>query len=329
MAETPPTTSPLGTAAPYSDAEKARIRRERRERREANIKAGGKSRLDRITGLGGGLQRDNNPESATSNVEPVSHTDPEEVILTEHLYQSTHNPHPRNNNRNGHHPIPDFSLRPSQMSNHASRGILPSLTEPGENRGFNQPEPLRNPFAAIDNPESAPGPVGSDPLMALLQQVLRATGDEPGSVPSFPGLPGMDVPNQRLNEVATTIDTVGCIWRFVHAIFAMGFGMYIVSTAGFIDSMQSGDRYVYDGTDLRAFYTFATVEAILQGTRLIFDRRKVNQNGVMWMFLRFLPEPFGAYLKLLMKYRNIWATTSADVLVLVFVIVAANHWRAS
>ena len=42
-------------AAPASNVnEQARIRR---ERREAKIRAGGTSRLNKITGLGGGLQR--------------------------------------------------------------------------------------------------------------------------------------------------------------------------------------------------------------------------------------------------------------------------------
>jgi hypothetical protein len=41
-------------AAAARAAEQARLRK---ERREAKIKAGGASRLNRITGLGGGLQR--------------------------------------------------------------------------------------------------------------------------------------------------------------------------------------------------------------------------------------------------------------------------------
>lgn len=41
-------------AAAARAAEQARIRK---ERREAKIKAGGSARLNKITGLGGGLQR--------------------------------------------------------------------------------------------------------------------------------------------------------------------------------------------------------------------------------------------------------------------------------
>jgi hypothetical protein len=42
------------SAPPSSAAEQARIRK---ERREAKIRAGGSARLNKITGLGGGVQR--------------------------------------------------------------------------------------------------------------------------------------------------------------------------------------------------------------------------------------------------------------------------------
>jgi len=54
MADTPPAPSSGATTPPSSAAEQARIRK---ERREAKIRAGGSARLNKITGLGGGLQR--------------------------------------------------------------------------------------------------------------------------------------------------------------------------------------------------------------------------------------------------------------------------------
>lgn len=56
MAETPPRPNPASEpSAPLSSgAEQARFRK---ERREAKIKAGGSARLNKITGLGGGVQR--------------------------------------------------------------------------------------------------------------------------------------------------------------------------------------------------------------------------------------------------------------------------------
>jgi hypothetical protein len=54
MAETPPPPSSELSTPPSSAAEQARIRK---ERREAKIRAGGSARLNKITGLGGGVQR--------------------------------------------------------------------------------------------------------------------------------------------------------------------------------------------------------------------------------------------------------------------------------
>lgn len=53
MADAAAGTSPEDAAAARA-AEQARIRK---ERREAKIKAGGSARLNKITGLGGGIQR--------------------------------------------------------------------------------------------------------------------------------------------------------------------------------------------------------------------------------------------------------------------------------
>jgi hypothetical protein len=56
MADTPPipSSSPDASAPTSSVSEQARIRK---ERREAKIRAGGSARLNKITGLGGGVQR--------------------------------------------------------------------------------------------------------------------------------------------------------------------------------------------------------------------------------------------------------------------------------
>jgi len=52
MADSP--ASPAPDAASSRAAEQARLRK---EKREAKIKAGGSARLNKITGLGGGIQR--------------------------------------------------------------------------------------------------------------------------------------------------------------------------------------------------------------------------------------------------------------------------------
>jgi hypothetical protein len=136
------------------------------------------------------------------------------------------------------------------------------------------------------------------------------------------GFPGND------SNGAPAVKSSTYIWRIVHAIFALGFGLYIAFTTEF--GMETEHmRDIAGGVDLRAFYVFATVEAILQGTRFIFDRGQDSQSGIIGMVLRFLPQPFGGYLRMFMNYRSIWTTTSADAMVVVFVLVAANLWRVS
>ena len=54
MTDTTPAASSEASTLPSSAAEQARIRK---ERREAKIRAGGSARLNKITGLGGGVQR--------------------------------------------------------------------------------------------------------------------------------------------------------------------------------------------------------------------------------------------------------------------------------
>jgi hypothetical protein len=183
-----------------------------------------------------------------------------------------------------------------------------------------------NPFAAMGNPDGSGDPAANDPMMAMLQQMMGGPGGEPGAMSSFPGLPPMGFPENDANG-APAVKTSAYIWRIVHAIFALGFGLYIASIAKF---GTEGQRLLgSEAVDLRAFYVFATVEAILQGTRFIFDRGQDSQTGIIGTVLRFLPQPFGGYLRMFMNYRSIWTTTSADAMVVVFVLVAANHWRIS
>ena len=185
----------------------------------------------------------------------------------------------------------------------------------------------QNPFAAMGNPDGSGDPAANDPMMAMLQQMMGGAGGEPGAMPSFPGLPPMGFPGSDANG-APAVKTSAYIWRIVHAIFALGFGLYIAFTTEFGTGTARLPGMSSEVVDLRAFYVFATVEAILQGTRFIFDRGQDSQNGIVGTILQFLPQPFGGYLRMFMNYRSIWTTTSADAMVVVFILVAANHWRS-
>ncbi|KFX99892.1 hypothetical protein V490_01589 [Pseudogymnoascus sp. VKM F-3557] len=325
MADTPPTTSSPAATPPSSASEQARIRR---ERREAKIKAGGTSRLNKITGLGGGVQRDVKPVSAAPQAASVSHADPDEVDISEHFYEPPPNRRSQNSTPNPNGPYPGLSSDPSQIDDQALRQMMLGFPPPNGGSQTPQSNPFGgpNPFAAMGNPNGS-GPAADDPMMAMLQQMMGGAGGEPGAMPSFPGLPPMGFPGSDASG-APPVKTSAYIWRIVHAIFALGFGLYIAFNSEF---GTEGERYAgkHSGVDLRAFYVFATVEAILQGTRFIFDRGQDSQTGIIGTVLKFLPQPFGGYLRMFMNYRSIWTTTSADAMVVVFIFVAANHWRIS
>ena len=103
MADAPPEAN----TPPSSAAEQARIRK---ERREAKIRAGGSARLNKITGLGGGVQRGTDALSSSpsqpsrrrnhitdfgeySDPPPqptaAEHADPAEVDISQHYYEPT------------------------------------------------------------------------------------------------------------------------------------------------------------------------------------------------------------------------------------------------
>lgn len=269
---------------------------------------------------------DVNPTPTAPQPASVSHGDPEEVDISEHFYQPPPNIRAQNATPNPNRPYPGLSSDPTQIDDQALRAMMLGFPPPN---GSSQPQPNPfggpNPFAAMGNPDGTGDAAANDPMMAMLQQMMGGAGGEPGAMPSFPGLPPMGFPGNDPSG-APAVNKSAYIWRIVHAIFALGFGLYIAFTTEF-GTKTARHASIDSGVDLRAFYVFATVEAILQGTRFIFDRGQDSQSGIMGMILRFLPQPFGGYLRMFMNYRSIWTTTSADAMVVVFVLVAVNYWR--
>ncbi|KAF3766352.1 hypothetical protein M406DRAFT_346306 [Cryphonectria parasitica EP155] len=198
-------------AAAARAAEQARIRK---ERREAKIKAGGSARLNKITGLGGGIQRGMyNPPSrgpspappsasspAVNPQQPASeqhHADPEEIDISQHYYR------PETTNR-----IPSSSSAPAggfdpdNLSESQLRQMMLGFDRPttagnnnsnGGGRGGNQ-NPLFDPSSllAMGGPDSQP----SDPEDAIAKMFSQmfggggGLGSTPGAGPSPFGAPG-------------------------------------------------------------------------------------------------------------------------------------------
>ncbi|TLS24240.1 hypothetical protein PpBr36_08044 [Pyricularia pennisetigena] len=324
-------------AAAARASEQARLRK---ERREAKIKAGGSARLNRITGLGGGFQRDPIPTATASGTDATTasptpaaaaptadHADPDEVDIS-----SQHFPSPRRQQQQ--------QQPSSEMSEAQLRQLMLGMDV---GRGDGSPAPP-NPFAA--NPFLNPGVGGGqpggpeDPMLRMLQQMMG--GQMPGSAGAFPGMPGA-APQQQQQQQPPPLDTYSAAWRILHLVVALGLGLYIALTGSFVGTLEARDaaRLASDAgmssaTDLdgqsrdsraRFFYMFATAEAVLLTSRFFLDRTRALPPGILWTVAGFLPPGLKRYLETALRYGQVFTTVRSDLLVCVFVLGVCHWWR--
>ena len=210
---------------------------------------------------------------------------------------------------------------------------------PPSGRGTPQPPPGANPnpFAGFPGMEGMEGPSSDDPMLKLLQQMMGGIGGMPGA--GGPGgIPGMSPMNMPGQEAPAMGDPYAYLWRIIHAIFAIGLGLYIALTTNFTGTKLARDMSALtnttSGTELeessvRFFYVFATAEVVLQTFRFYVEKGAVQPSGVLGMIMGFLPQPWKGYLALMMRYGRIWTTTSVDALVCVFVLGMCSWLRAA
>ncbi|KAL8381040.1 hypothetical protein RB595_005367 [Gaeumannomyces hyphopodioides] len=326
-------TSPEDAAAARA-AEQARIRK---ERREAKIKAGGSARLNKITGLGGGLQRDPIPQPPTaeqpSNTAAASpaaaeHADPAEVDISEHYYAPRATPR-----------------RPADSSPVPAPPTPPSAADMSEAQ-------LRQLMLGLDPRAGAPpfpGPPGAndeDPMMKLLSQMMGGgmpgAGGGPGMFP--PGMMGGGTAPQQAAAAAVPppVDTYAVAWRLLHLAVALGLGLYMALFSSFNGTREARDRAarasadgipdLLDGDDAERrhlfFWGFATAEAVLITSRFFLDRARAPPSGIIWTVASFLPGPFRGYAESVLRYGQIFSTIRSDLLVCVF-ILGVSSWLQS
>jgi hypothetical protein len=204
---------------------------------------------------------------------------------------------------------------------------------PSSGRGTPQPPSGANPnpFTAFPGVDGVGGPSPDDPMLKLLQQMM---GGIPGAGPGGSGMPPASIPGQ---EAAAQGDPYAYLWRIVHALFAIGLGVYVALTANFTGTKLARDmsalKKTTGGTELnessvRFFYIFATAEVVLQTFRFYVEKGAVQPGGILGMIMGFLPQPWKGYLALMIRYGRIWTTTSGDALVCIFVLGVCSWLRA-
>lgn len=149
-------------------------------------------------------------------------------------------------------------------------------------------------------------------------------------MPSFPGM--MQPP--------VAAEPYAYVWRVVHAVFALGLGLYIAMATTFRgtkaerDVSGLGTSYLTGEAGMSVasvhfFWIFATAEMVLQTSRFFIEKGRVQQGAIMNMITGFLPEPYKGYVALVSRYSTIWTTVTADALALVFVLGACAWWRSA
>ncbi|KAL1881117.1 hypothetical protein VTK73DRAFT_4794 [Phialemonium thermophilum] len=313
-------------AAAATSARAAEQARLRKERREAKIKAGAAARLNRITGLGGGIQREPPPaptETASSQPpsgetpkpppsQPSLHEDPEEVDISQHYYA------PRSSDR-----IHQGEPQRSPMRTNP-------LGDPA-NMSETQLRQMMLGFDADNNLASGGGgPAGGqeDPMVKLLRQMMAAGPGAGGDADPFGGAS----PFQQPLSAAAQPDKYASLWRLLHTAVALGLGLYISLWTSF-----AGTRAERDGLDESRkrdaetlpdprtfFWVFATAETILLTTRFFLDRARgvtaAGTGGIWGALASILPQPLKGRVEVALRYGQMFSTIRSDVLVCVFVL---------
>ncbi|KAJ6441964.1 GET complex subunit GET2 [Purpureocillium lavendulum] len=350
MADSAAATTNDAEAAAQRASEQARLRR---ERREAKIKAGGSARLNKITGIGGRVVGDTeqaspvvtpppatdaSPKPRSASGSQAHHADPEEVDISEHYYAPrTTTPRRGGGGGGGVEPnISDAQLRQMML-------------------GFDRPGQSASP-----SPSPGPGPGGpalppgmeDDPLMKMMSQMMGGAGGAGGFPPGaspFAGMPGMPGMPGAQQQQAARPDAYTTFFRILHALLALGLGLYVTLLTPFSGTKLERERAavahaahlahtddaaaasVDDANErhkLMFFWIFATGEAVLLTTRFFLDKGRSPPSGMIWSLAGFVPEPLRGYLLVALRYGQIFTTVRADILACMFVLGVCSWWKS-
>lgn len=347
-------------------SEQARLRK---ERREAKIKAGGSARLNRITGLGGRgkaspsflvaipslfltclieieppadsettastTATDVSPAAAAavpsdaSAPAPAAHADPDEVDISDHYYEPK---------MAAARAAPSASAVPAMSEDDLRKMML----------GFEAGNTPRQPTPGLAG--SGAG-LDEDPMMKIMSQLMSGAGFPPGAAADgsspFPGMfpPGANPFGGGLpaQQPPAPVPTSTHVWRILHALVALGLGLYVVLLTPFAGTKIERDRAALpitsspddpfstplDATAAEAdmerrkqlfFWAFATAESVLLSTRYFLLKQGALPGGVAGTVVGFLPQPYKGYVEIVLRYGQIFTTVRSDMLACIFVL---------
>lgn len=291
------------------------------------------------------------PVAATSS---ETHADPEEVDISQHYYapQTTARP-PSSDTPN----ISEAQFRQMMLGfdrpSPAGSGTPPPLAG---NPFLNRPSPTAE-TEGMQGMQGVEGG-GEDQLMRMIQGMMG--GEIPNGAPGaseFPGMGGMGgmgldallratagsnpIPQQQQQQgQPTEWMTTANLWRILHAIFALGLGIYVALSTTF-----TGTKVERDADDLQStgvlgaqniqqarawfFYVFSSVETVLLTSRYMVEQGAgFTPSGWTWSVAGMLPQPFGGYARHALRYGQLFTTVRNDALFCVFVMGVCSLLRS-
>ncbi|TGZ82815.1 hypothetical protein EX30DRAFT_394084 [Ascodesmis nigricans] len=310
---TPTMSSPEPSKSPLTPAEQARIRR---ERRQAKVREGAGSRLDKITSTQGLTYRTHEDHKTASPSPPPVPGASASLPLETAEHFPARDP-------------PDIDLSsPSARTFHTpTRSAQPS---PG-------PQDDLDIMRQLMGGQQIPPGMEDDPLLKLMASLGGGPG-KPGAMPDFGGLsPGLasmmgaaGVSGPQTPQEATAISH-DWIWRIVHGISSLMLAVWVLMNgfAGFDGSEKGRERIAFgDESNTQLFWYFATMELVLQSTRFMIEKGRPPQNSMLTTIAGFIPHPFGVYLTTLARYSTFLTVMMADAGVVIFCLGMATWWNS-
>ncbi|KAL8915119.1 MAG: hypothetical protein Q9171_000422 [Xanthocarpia ochracea] len=302
----------------------------RRERREAKIKSGGSTRLDKITQLSGRSAEEGlctiHSQTATLYTElllilviapplpPIAQDssipDPDEADISTHAY----------------------STQPSTRSQAPTEADIRQLLRRAP-----------SPQGAQSRPGQQQAGDQDDPMVRMLQQMMGgisgAEGDDRNGLPPDlaallgGGVAAYEPGTAGQGKVGKGESVEGYLWKIAHAVFALMLGIYITVVTTFNGASYSGMKTVPGSIDEetghRLFWIFATAEVVLQTSRYFLEKGTITQSGWIGMVTQMLPEPWKTYAGLVTRYSGIWTTVVEDAMIVVFVLGCVAWWKGA
>jgi GET complex subunit GET2 len=171
--------------------------------------------------------------------------------------------------------------------------------------------------------------------MKMMAQMMGGGAGGPGGLPGFPpggAFPGMSgFPGQQ--QQVQKPDPYTSLWRVLHAVVALGLGLYIAVLTPFTGTKAERDADALSDEENEHrkrlfFWVFATAESLLLSTRFFLDKGRTPPAGIAWTIIGYLPQPFAGYAGHALRYGGMFATVRADILACMFVLGVCSWWRA-